>query len=144
MIWPFNKKNKNISERQEALFIISVSTPNFAEMINFFRILELTVRIDKGNQCCPSFNNQRCASVWQSNNLIMNLEENTSLSPSGCFNLLLEGEPYTEKMLRNICNQLEYSERHESMYDDSYVFKTPDGGSVSIGVYSGEHKGQRT
>lgn len=134
MIWPFSKKETLAPLKSAPQYLIAISTPNFDEMVGFFRTLMLDVRSGEGNQLCPAFNEQRGASLWLEGCFVLNIEENTSISAGGDTNLMLESEMYTEGKLEKISQELNQGECHETLYGTTYVFKTPDGGLVSVGV----------
>jgi hypothetical protein len=110
--------------------IISIKTPNFEAMQKFFEDLEFDVRDSSDDQLCPLFGTRgvslRLADV------VLNLEEDTSMTANASFNITLFGYPLA-KLMR--LQERVGGDREESLFWGAYyTFTTPDGGKVVIGT----------
>lgn len=108
--------------------IISIRTPNFDAMRKFFEDLEFDVQ--DGDQLCLLFGERGVA--LRLPDVIVNLEEDTSMSANASFNITLFGFPLA-KLMR--LQERVGGERNEgSFWGPYYTFTAPDGGKVVIGT----------
>lgn len=109
--------------------IISIKTPNFEAMRKFFEDMEFDVQDSSDNPFCPLFGERGV--TLHLTDVVVNLEEDVSMSANASFNITLFGFPLA-KLMR--LQERVGGERNEGGFGMYYTFTTPDGGKVLIGT----------
>lgn len=97
-------------------------------MQKFFEDLEFDVRDSSGDQLCPLFG-ERGVSLHLPD-VVVNLEEDTSMSANASFNLTLFGFPLAKLM--RLQERVGGVRNETPFWGCYYTFTTPDGGTVAI------------
>ncbi len=110
--------------------IISIKAPNFEAMQKFFEDLEFDVRDSSDYQLCPLFGTRGVS--LRLPDVLLNMEEDTSMTANAAFNIPLFGYPLA-KLMR--LQERVGGDREESLFWGAYyTFTTPDGDKVVIGA----------
>jgi hypothetical protein len=111
------------------VYILALSTSNYAAMIKFFRDFGFTVIEDPHDQLTPFFEHGRAARISRGE-LEFQLEESESGNAKACFNLFLTDS--TDEEIERVKSLGYACDYQTSLYGESHSFRSPDGGIIVL------------